>query len=341
MIVFFFICSCATDVDIKITPKAVRGVLDLSSWDFDNDGPIDLSGEYEFFWNQLISPQDFLSGSAPEKSGFIMVPGFWHTYKSEKIHPAAEGYATYRLRIVFDPKLEARSMAIKNMDMGTTFNLFVNGKKVCSVGKVGKTRETSIPKYHPGVTDFQVDGSSLDLLVQVSNFHHRRGGAWEKLTLGNAQDLRAMRSKRINYDIFLFGSIIVMAFYHLGLFFLRRKEKAPLFFSVFCFLISLRLLTTGERYLMELFPAINWQLLVKLEYLSYYLSVPIFTQFVSQLFSERFSKKFLNIVIPAMKQIGFIAESVRIPTASGSLIILVVNLQEELAAEPIKRDLTP
>ena len=47
--------------------------------------------------------------------------------------------------------------------------------------------------------------------------------------------------------------------------------------------------------------------------------------------------KALSLVIPAMQHIGFIAESVRIPTASGSLIILVVNLQEELAAEPIKR----
>ncbi len=49
--------------------------------------------------------------------------------------------------------------------------------------------------------------------------------------------------------------------------------------------------------------------------------------------------KALSLVIPAMQKIGFIAESVRIPTASGSLIILVVNLQEELDTEPIKRDL--
>jgi len=270
--------------------------LDLSSWDFDNDGPIDLSGEYEFFWNQLISPQDFLSGNTPKKSGFIIVPGFWHTYKSEKIRPAAEGYATYRLRIVIDPKIEAKSLAIKYLDMGSTFNLFLDGKKLCSVGIVGKARETSIPKYHPGVTEFQVDGSNLDLIIQVSNFHHRRGGAWEKLTLGKVEDLRGMRSKRINYDVFLFGSILVMAFYHLGLFFLRRKEKAPLFFSLFCFLICIRIFTTGERYLMEIFPAINWQLLAKLEYLSYYLSVPVFTQFVHQLFSNRISKKFCNII---------------------------------------------
>ena len=38
----------------------------------------------------------------------------------------------------------------------------------------------------------------------------------------------------------------------------------------------------------------------------------------------------LRLVIPEMEKIGFIAESVRIPTTTGSLIILVVNLQEEL-----------
>jgi len=46
----------------------------------------------------------------------------------------------------------------------------------------------------------------------------------------------------------------------------------------------------------------------------------------------------LGLVIPEMKQIGFIAESVRIPTNTGSLIILVVNLQEELSGESIRRD---
>lgn len=48
--------------------------------------------------------------------------------------------------------------------------------------------------------------------------------------------------------------------------------------------------------------------------------------------------KTLGLVIPEMKQIGFIAESVRIPTTTGSLIILVVNLQEELSGGSIRRD---
>lgn len=48
--------------------------------------------------------------------------------------------------------------------------------------------------------------------------------------------------------------------------------------------------------------------------------------------------KALGLVIPEMKSIGFIAESVRIPTSSGSLIVLVLNLQDELD-NPIKRSL--
>jgi len=46
----------------------------------------------------------------------------------------------------------------------------------------------------------------------------------------------------------------------------------------------------------------------------------------------------LGLVIPEMKNIGFIAESVRIPTSTGSLIVLVLNLQDDLES-PIKRDL--
>ncbi len=46
----------------------------------------------------------------------------------------------------------------------------------------------------------------------------------------------------------------------------------------------------------------------------------------------------LGLVIPEMKNIGFIAESVRIPTSTGSLIILVLNIQDTIE-DPVKREL--
>ena len=46
----------------------------------------------------------------------------------------------------------------------------------------------------------------------------------------------------------------------------------------------------------------------------------------------------LALVLPAMKQIGFMAESVRVPTVTGSLIILAVNIQEEDGVKPLNKE---
>ena len=47
--------SCNSDND---KPYAVNGVLNLTDYQI-NETVIKLDGEWEFFWNQLISPNDF------------------------------------------------------------------------------------------------------------------------------------------------------------------------------------------------------------------------------------------------------------------------------------------
>jgi glyceraldehyde 3-phosphate dehydrogenase len=45
----------------------------------------------------------------------------------------------------------------------------------------------------------------------------------------------------------------------------------------------------------------------------------------------------LALVIPEMRSIGFIAESVRVPTTTGSLIVLVLTIQDESLETPLNR----
>jgi glyceraldehyde 3-phosphate dehydrogenase len=47
----------------------------------------------------------------------------------------------------------------------------------------------------------------------------------------------------------------------------------------------------------------------------------------------------LKLVIPEMEHIRFIAESVRVPISTGSLIILMMNLQEDLSGGSVRREL--
>ena len=76
-----FFSACLNDPPRRIAPKAVKGVLDLSDWDLKKDGPVDLIGEYEFYWMQHLLPKDFSKITPNEKTEFIKVPGYWACYK--------------------------------------------------------------------------------------------------------------------------------------------------------------------------------------------------------------------------------------------------------------------
>ena len=285
--------ACQSDYPKKSPPRAVKGVLDLRDWDLKNDGPVDLSGEYAFYWMQHLVPEDFSQTTPPEKTGFIQVPGYWGSFKLKGKGLPGEGYATYRLRILLTAPME--SLALKFTAMGTAFTAYVNGKKVASAGVPGTDRATTKPQFIPQVADFALGQKEMDLLLQVSNFHHRRAGAWEAIKLGTETDIRNLSERRVAFDLFLFGSIFIIGMYHVGLFILRRKDRSPLYFSIFCFLITVRILTIEERYLVHLFPKLNWEFMVKLEYMSFYLAIPVFALFMRSLFQD-FSKRFLFLI---------------------------------------------
>jgi PAS domain S-box-containing protein len=303
--------GCQPSLFHKKPPRAVKGVLDLTHWDLEKDGPVDLSGEYAFYWMQHLPPAAFSKATEPKMTGFIRVPGYWGRFKVGGTALPGEGYATYRLKILFKKPMEG--LALKFTAVGTAFEAYVNGKKVASAGSPGTRRATTIPQYLPEVAEFTLGGKEMDLLIHVSNFHHRRAGIWEAVKLGKAQDLRRIRERNVALDFFLFGSIFIIGMYHAGLFILRRTDRSPLYFSMFCFLMALRLLTIKERYLTQLFPNMNWEVLVKLEYLSFYLAIPVFALFMRSLFEE-FSKRVLIVISLAAGALSFtvLLTSVRI-----------------------------
>jgi hypothetical protein len=289
-----FFTACLNDSLRRIAPKAVSGVLDLTEWDLDSDGPLDLAGEWEFYWSQHLSPADFSKKSAPDKTGLIQVPGYWKDNEIEGDQHPPDGYATYRLNIMLNQHEE--SLALRMREISVAYTLYINGKQIASLGVAGKDRETTIPRQLHQVVDFEAVNSRMEVVMLVSNFHHRRGGGpWEVMQLGTEQEIRNIHERRLSLDLFLFGSLFIMALYHLGLFLFRRKDPSALYFSIFCFLIASRLLTTGGRYLAHFSPHLSWELIVKLEYLSFYLAIPAFALFMHSLF-PKFSKRFLRLI---------------------------------------------
>ena len=74
--------ACESNVMSKKHPLAVEGVLDLREWDFRNDGLVKLDGEWEFYWQKLLMPEDFVKGTYYlVNRHLINIPRSWSGYE--------------------------------------------------------------------------------------------------------------------------------------------------------------------------------------------------------------------------------------------------------------------
>ena len=114
--------------------------------------------------------------------------------------------------------------------------------------------------------------------------------------MGDPRDLRDRRENRIVFAWFLLGAILLMSLYHLGLSITRQSDRPSLYFGVFCLIICARVLTTGERSLVQVFPDFPWEALVKVSYVSFYAAVPVFSLYAKSLFPEELPNKVLWLI---------------------------------------------
>jgi signal transduction histidine kinase len=274
---------------IAAAPEARQGLLDLRGHDISRRSAT-LSGEYEFFWRKFVparAPDGADSAAAHVPDAYAIVPGAWNALvvgsQGEAI--GGDGFATYRLRVLLRP---SGNLGLRVPTMHTAFRLYVNGELLCANGRPGKTAAESRPGYFPQVVEIPGQVDRLDLVLHISNFHHRKGGTWTHIDLGDVALLGAARERGLLFDFFLFGSVLIMGFYHCGLFLMRRRDRSTLYFGLFCLLVAVRIFTTGEHYLLQLLPDMDWDWYVKIQYWGFYLAVPAFGSFAYHAFPHEF-----------------------------------------------------
>lgn len=122
-----------------------------------------------------------------------------------------------------------------------------------------------------------------------SNYRHRKGGIWESIRIGTEAQIRGQRDLALAFQLLLLGGFLALGIHYLGLYFVRLKEPYALFFSLASFLMALRVLLVGEIFLIQVFPNFNWEWELKLEYLTYYLSMLSLLMLLGALFPAEVS----------------------------------------------------
>ncbi|MCD9024632.1 ATP-binding protein [Cohnella silvisoli] len=293
------LCIMAISVrnSTSFQPLARQGYLDLSGWDFGRDGAVKLDGEWEFYWNKLLMPDDFRSGAlSPSSREFVRVPAAW---TNAALHKTTNyGAATYRLRVKIKDHDELLGLKMTSIRMSN--RIFVNGVEVGGSGRPGLTKPDYAMSNRPYATAFTPQRNELDITIQVANFDYKAGGIVQSLYLGHSSEIMSMSSRLTIINTLVAACLFVSGLYYLFVYIGRREDLSFLYYSGYCLTGGLYEMMYGEKLMLQLFPHWPADILFRLQNAMMYASIVLVLMFLREIMSHLLPRWMLLTILVFM-----------------------------------------
>ena len=268
-------------------PTAIRGILDLRRLESPNQFIINLNGEWEFYWKKILRPFDLKTGNyKPDYYG--NVPSYWTDYPQDSVKTEKFGYATYRLTVLL-PEGYNYPLAIDLPVFDSSYDIYLNGKYFGSNGTPGTSAEETVPEYRRNFYRINQQSDSLDIIINISNYHHRRGGFWLPVKLGTFAETQRQIANKWAAEWSVMSLLLGFSVFFLLFFILNPSEKLVGAFSMTTIGLALRPLFTSHFLIYNIFN-IRWLWVVRLEYLSLFMVVIGWSWFVRYLYPSLLAK---------------------------------------------------
>ncbi len=241
MILIMVLTSVKELNDDKMQPKAKSGVLNLSSIMFKEGRAIALSGEWDFYWNELLSPAQITSKQ--NESAQISVPGTWvdisiNSAKGDNIKLPKHGYGTYHLEVSLDKEYDDLALLLPRI--GSASKIFVNDTLLVDAGVVATSKVDTKMAYSEGVYNLALPSDSFSITMQVANFDSYWGGLWEPLRLGFTKTLHERQYRKTVQVVFFAGIFFTVCVFNLIQFSLRPTSIQPFLIALTSFAFCVR-----------------------------------------------------------------------------------------------------
>ncbi|WP_373233285.1 sensor histidine kinase, partial [Cohnella sp.] len=269
LILLGIISGCTPASDAKVFPIAEQGIIDLTDWSWDRDGIVPLDGQWKFDWLQPSNLGESQNNKYTDTT--LEVPGTWGSIRTGSgVSLQDKGIGIYRLLIKHQAQRDM--MAIRLPNISTAYEFSIDGSIVASRGHIDQITHRTVPFQLPATVYFQALGEQTDLKLVVANDAHRSGGIRTEIVIGNADLIQQLQVKRAAQELIVLGCLIMIGFYHLGLFILRRKEYANILFAMLCLFVGIRMGLLGEGFILQWMPMLTWDLAIRIEYVAFILS---------------------------------------------------------------------
>ncbi len=297
LFIILFVYSCNIGLVFKDSPKVENGILNLTFWDFEKKGAINLEGNWEIYWKKLIRPNTINSFATENPSEYFEFPSSWRGRLLDNEIATKNGYATFRVKILLPDQnnKKRKKLALRMKEQATAYELYVDNELLAQKGKVGSSAKESIPGYGTITVFFETEKETLEIVLLVSNYHHRNGGIWSVPILGIHEHIQQLKYERNSIEFLLGGSILIMTLYHFMLFLFRKNDFTSFYFALFCLITLMRIISTGEIMLVQLIPNIHYEIITKFEYFSFFILAPLFFKFFQELFPNQVSARLVKI----------------------------------------------
>jgi diguanylate cyclase (GGDEF)-like protein len=264
---------------------AVDGNLELTSSDISEKRMLGLSGDWLFFENQFVAPND-VSNAVPQLINISSTVGWQLSHGGTD---TVTGYGTYHLNVDLGPRNS--DLALKIPQIETAYRLFVNDSLMASAGVISKSSKGASPEYKPTIIMLPRELERFSITVQVSNYHSAWGGIWSPIVLGEVGELYAAKRDLVGLSMFVIGALVVTTGFYLIQFYFRPSEKVPLAFACLCLIFLFREFTAEHMYFVMNSLGVGFHTLVKLNYLTFYIGFPVVVCFMHLCFPRAFNQK--------------------------------------------------
>lgn len=269
-----------------------QGVLDLRNTSFTGKTVFKLNGEWEFYWEKLLSPEDF-SEAAHTPDAIGTVPSYWSDYSSPDKEFSNMGYGTYRLLILFPEDLK-QELCFEIPVFDCAFDIFFNDKKVGGNGKVGTSKATTVPWYEPFDVCYTPASDTLQIVINVANFHHRRGGFWKSIVMGSAGEMHNKMYRNKMYAGTSIGILLFFSLFFMVFRFFSKKETIMLFFALTALGILMRTVNTGI-FFSNHFVYTPWAWQIRMEYTGTFIAHIFGMLYLNMMYPSSFIRKITHV----------------------------------------------
>ena len=186
-------------------------------------------------------------------------------------------------------------------DISSSYRLYINEEFIAQMGTPSDTPEKEVGKWKPTVVTYGPKTNTVELVLQVSNFHHNDGGMWESILLGSAENIFFIRVLGLIRGILLSGILFAFTFYFINFYFVvKPRNRSTLYLAVACVLALIREFITKDVPLQLLYDNFPFQIQVALEYITLCGLAVVITEYVVFNFNSNKYLKYFKRLLDAV-----------------------------------------